>query len=75
VSEPPLSPRTPGGRAGRRAQAFCRRQNLAAGGIDFRRGFKKSGVPADLVRGAAAKMLEFELAASLRDQIIELRGQ
>ena len=48
---------------------------LAAGGIDFRRGFKKSGVPADLVRGAAAKMLEFELAASLRDQIIELRGQ
>lgn len=26
-------------------------------------------------RGAAAKMLEFELAASLRDQIIELRGQ
>ncbi|MFQ9471965.1 MAG: UvrB/UvrC motif-containing protein [Oscillospiraceae bacterium] len=43
--------------------------------MDFRRGFKKSGVPADLVRGAAAKMLEFELAASLRDQIIELRGQ
>ncbi|MBS6370965.1 MAG: UvrB/UvrC motif-containing protein [Lawsonibacter sp.] len=75
MSGPPLSPRTPGGRAGRRVQAFCRRQNLAAGGIDFRRGFKKSGVPADPVRGAAAKMLEFELAASLRDQIIELRGK
>jgi len=25
--------------------------------------------------GAAAKMLEFELAAALRDQIIELRGK
>lgn len=36
---------------------------------------KNPGSPADLVRGAAAKMLEFELAASLRDQIIELRGQ
>ena len=56
-------------------QAFLRSKNLGGGGIDFRRGFKKSGVPADLVRGAAAKMLEFELAASLRDQIIELRGQ
>ena len=25
--------------------------------------------------GAAAKMLEFELAATLRDQIIQLRGE
>ena len=35
----------------------------------------KKGVPTDCVRGAAAKMLEFELAAALRDQIIELRGK
>ena len=33
------------------------------------------GVPAGSARGAAAKMLEFELAAALRDQIIELRGK
>ncbi len=33
------------------------------------------GVPAGFARGAAAKMLEFELAAALRDQIIELRGK
>ncbi|MGI5934132.1 MAG: UvrB/UvrC motif-containing protein [Lawsonibacter sp.] len=36
---------------------------------------KDPGSPRTPVRGAAAKMLEFELAASLRDQIIELRGR
>ena len=56
-------------------QGTIKWDKVAAGGIDFRRGFKKSGVPAELVRGAAAKMLEFELAATLRDQIIELRGK
>ncbi len=36
-------------RMGRRecaVQAFCRRQNLGAGGIDFRRAFQNSGSPA-----------------------------
>ena len=33
------------------------------------------GSPRGLLRGAAAKMLEFEVAAALRDQIIQLRGQ
>ena len=35
----------------------------------------KNGAPAGSARGEAAKMLEFELAAALRDQIIELRGK
>ena len=52
------------------------RQNLAAGGIHFRREISKTGVPGRREpAGAAAKMLEFELAATLRDQIIELRGK
>ena len=33
------------------------------------------GVPARLAAGGAAKMLEFEVAAALRDQIIKLRGE
>jgi len=33
------------------------------------------GSPRSLLRGAAAKMLEFEVAAALRDQIIQLRGK
>jgi len=58
-----------------RTSVFAKGKNLAAGGIYFRRGFEKIGAPAGSARGAAAKMLEFELAASLRDQIIELRGK
>ena len=57
-------------------QAFWPLQNLAAGGIHFRREISKTGVPGRREpAGAAAKMLEFELAATLRDQIIELRGK
>jgi len=33
------------------------------------------GTTHSLLCGAAAKMLEFELAANLRDQIIRLRGE
>ena len=33
------------------------------------------GVPARLAAWGAAKMLEFEVAAALRDQIIKLRGE
>ena len=56
------------------ARQFEAERRIAAGGIHFRRGFKMIGVPAGFARGAAAKLLEFELAAALRDQIIELRG-
>ena len=68
-------PRTARARRMARTSVFAKGKNLAAGGIYFRRGFEKIGVPAGSARGAAAKMLEFELAASLRDQIIELRGK
>ena len=62
------------GRAEWRVQTFdvsnvCRRRNSLPPRIE------KKGVPAGGARGAAAKMLEFELAAALRDQIIELRGK
>ena len=33
------------------------------------------GSPWGLTHGAAAKLLEFETAAALRDQIIKLRGK
>ena len=64
-------PRT--ARARRAARQFVAERRIAAGGIHFRRGVKKTGPPR--ARGEAAKMLEFELAAALRDQIIELRGK
>ena len=35
----------------------------------------KIGVPARLAAWGAAKLLEFEVAAALRDQIIKLRGE
>ena len=57
------------------ARQFDAARRCAAGGIHFRRVFKLMGAPAGLARGAAAKMLEFELAAALRDQIIQLRGE
>ena len=57
------------------ARRFGVERRIAACGIHFRRGSEIVGVPAGSARGAAAKMLEFELAASLRDQIIELRGK
>ena len=37
--------------------------------------FNHEGAPHSLLCGVAAKMLEFELAADLRDQIIRLRGE
>ena len=50
---------------------------MAQGGIHFRRagempsGPPRSGAPG----GGAAKMLEFEYAAILRDRLVELRAQ
>ena len=61
--------------ARRAARQFVAERRIAAGGIHFRRGVKKNGAPAGSARGVAAKMLEFELAAALRDQIIELQGK
>ena len=57
------------------ARRFGAERRIAAGGIHFRRGSKKIGALTGPARGAAAKMLKFELAAALRDQIIQLRGE
>ena len=46
---------------------------MAQGGIHFRRASQMIGAPAARGGGAAAKMLEFEYAAILRDRLIELR--
>ena len=62
------------------AQAFCLRQTLGAGPIYSARARQvHSGVPGRRTpRGAmreAAKLLEFEYAAILRDKIVKLRGE
>ena len=50
---------------------------MAQGGIHFRRaGEMPSGPPRSVASwGGAAKMLEFEYAAILRDRLTELRAQ
>ena len=48
---------------------------MAEGEFSSPEHLKRKGPPRGLPRGAAAKMLEFEVAAALRDQIIQLRGK
>ena len=56
--------------------SVLRSKTLAQGGIHFRRASEIIyGVPAQPAAWGAAKMLEFEVAAALRDQIIQLRGR
>ena len=60
-----------------RRASVSRSETSAQGRIHFARASKiANGVPAKpALRGAAAKMLEFEYAAILRDRLMELRKE
>ncbi|HIT01226.1 MAG TPA: UvrB/UvrC motif-containing protein [Candidatus Enterenecus merdae] len=67
-------PRDRGAAPGGAHKGFAK-QNLGAQADSLRLRKIAKGAPHSTAVWEAAKMLEFELAAALRDQIIQLRGE